>query len=131
MSKIKLYDKKDLDYYNPKPYLLGMLSIFNEQDYIRLKNWISNDLSHIVENNKIKDGIIDTLSVNDLDRVISECESVLNRKASNIEDEIINLELKIKRVESEIETTLISKAEYIAELEGLKNVVARYTKPNN
>jgi ElaB/YqjD/DUF883 family membrane-anchored ribosome-binding protein len=131
MSKIKLYDKKDLDYYNPKPYLLSMLSIFSEEDYARLKSWISNDLSHIVEDKKIKDGVIDTLSSNDLDKLISECESVLNRKANSIEDEINDLQYKIKKADADIESTLIRKTDYISKLEGLKNVIARYSKPNN
>jgi ElaB/YqjD/DUF883 family membrane-anchored ribosome-binding protein len=131
MSKIKLFDKRDFDYYNPKPYLLGMLSIFNEEDYGRLKGWMNSDLSFIFEDNKIKEGVIDTLSTDQMDRVVQECENVLSRKASTIQDEINDLEYKIKRVDAEVESTLIRKADYISKLEGLKNVIARYAKPNN
>jgi DNA anti-recombination protein RmuC len=131
MDKIKLYDDRDFDYYNPKPFLLNMLSIFGEDDHKRLKSFIDNDLHYLFSDHYLKMELLTDIKANHLDRLIKEVKSVLRRKAENLEEEMSNLENKIKRCKERIEEATASEKQYTTQLEGLKNVIARYAKPNN
>jgi flagellar capping protein FliD len=131
MRKIKLYDEKDLDYYNPKPFLLSMLSLFGEEDYKRLSNWVDSGLKHLFVGTLLKNNFIDTIKNDELDALIREVKNTLDRKANSLEDELRELEHKIKMCDSNIETAITSKNNYITQLEGLKNVIAKATRTNN
>jgi ElaB/YqjD/DUF883 family membrane-anchored ribosome-binding protein len=131
MNKIKLYDERDFDYYNPKPFLLDMLSIFGEDDYKRLKSFVDSDLLYLFSDLHLKTELFVDIKNNHLDRLISEVKSVLRRKAENLEEEMSNLENKIRRCKEHVKENLASEKQYTEQLEGLKNVIARYAKPNN
>jgi ElaB/YqjD/DUF883 family membrane-anchored ribosome-binding protein len=131
MSKIKLYDEKDLDYYNPKPFVLNMLSFFGEEDHKRLYSWIDSELKHLFEGSILKNNFLDIIKNNDLDQLVKDMKQVLDRKAENLESELRDLERKIKRIEEMVQENLKDKDNYITQLEGLKNVIAKATRPNN
>ena len=131
MRKIKLYDEKDLDYYNPKPFLLSMLSLFGEDDYKRLSSWVDSSLKHLFVDNLLKNDFIDTIKNDELDVLIREVKNTLDRKANGLEDELRELEHRIKMCDANIESAITSKNNYITQLEGLKNVIAKATRPNN
>jgi ElaB/YqjD/DUF883 family membrane-anchored ribosome-binding protein len=131
MGKIKLYDEKDLDYYNPKPFVLNMVSLFGEEDHKRLHSWSDGELKHLFSGNVLKNNFLDGIKNNELDRLIRDMKQVLDRKAENLESELKDLERKIKRIEQMVEENLKDKDNYITQLEGLKNVIAKATRPNN
>jgi uncharacterized protein YlxW (UPF0749 family) len=131
MSKIKLYDEKDLDYYNPKPFVLNMLSLFGEEDHKRLFNWIDSDLKHLFNGNILKNNFLDIVKNNELDHLIKDMKQTLDRKAENLESEVKELERKIKRCQDMVDENLKDKNNYITQLEGLKNVIAKATRTNN
>jgi len=131
MSKIKLYDEREYDYYNPKPFLLNMLAIFGEDDYKRLKQFVDGDLHYLFSDYYLKTELLVDIKNNHLDRLIGEVKSVLRRKAETLEEEMSNLENKIRRCKERVEENLAAQNQYTEQLEGLKNVIARYAKPNN
>jgi hypothetical protein len=131
MAKIKLYDEKDLDYYNPKPFVLSMLSFFGEEDHKRLYSWSDSELKHLFEGCVLKNNFLDGIKNNELDQLIRDMKQTLDRKAENLEQEVRDLERKIKRCQEMAEENLKDKDNYTTQLEGLKNVIARYAKPNN
>jgi ElaB/YqjD/DUF883 family membrane-anchored ribosome-binding protein len=131
MGKIKLYDEKDLDYYNPKPFVLNLLSLFGEEDHKRLHGWTNNELQYLFEGYILKNNFLDIIKNNDLDQLIRDMKQVLDRKAENLESELRDLERKIKRIEEMVQENLRDKDNYITQLEGLKNVIAKATRPNN
>ena len=131
MAKIKLYDEKDFDYYNPKPFVLNMLSFFGEEDHKRLCGWVDSELKHLFNGNFLKNNFLDGIKNNELDHLIKDMKNVLDRKAENLESEVKDLERKIKRCQEMAEENLKDKDNYITQLEGLKNVIAKATRPNN
>ena len=131
MAKIKLYDEKDLDYYNPKPFVLNMVSLFGEEDHKRLYSWIDGELKHLFEGSILKNNFLDIIKNNELDHLIKDMKQVLDRKAENLEQEVRDLERKIKRCQEMAEENLKDKDNYTTQLEGLKNVIAKATRPNN
>ena len=131
MGKIKLYDEKDLDYYNPKPFVLNMLSLFGEEDHKRLYGWVDNNLKHLFNGNVLKNNFLDIVKNNELDYIIKDMKNILDRKAENLEQEVKDLERKIKRCQEMAEENLKDKDNYNTQLEGLKNVIAKATRPNN
>jgi hypothetical protein len=131
MGKIKLYDEKDFDYYNPKPFVLNMLSLFGEEDYKRLYNWVDGSLKHLFNGNVLKNNFLDGIKNNELDRIINDMKQTLDRKAENLEQEVRDLERKIKRCQEMAEENLKDKDNYTTQLEGLKNVITKATRPNN
>ena len=131
MAKIKLYDEKDLDYYNPKPFVLNMVSFFGEEDHKRLYSWIDGELKHLFEGSILKNNFLDIIKNNELDHLIKDMKQVLDRKAENLEQEVRDLERKIKRCQEMAEENLKDKDNYTTQLEGLKNVIAKATRPNN
>jgi len=131
MTKIKLYDEKDLDYYNPKPFVLAMLSFFGEEDHKRLHGWTSSELQYLFEGYILKNNFLDIVKNNDLDQLVKDMKQVLDRKAENLQSEFRDLERKIKRCQEMAEENLKDKDNYTAQLEGLKNVIAKATRPNN
>jgi uncharacterized protein YlxW (UPF0749 family) len=58
-------------------------------------------------------------------------KQILDRKAENLEQEVRDLERKIKRCQEMAEENLKDKDNYTTQLEGLKNVIAKATRPNN
>jgi ribosomal protein S18 len=131
MAKIKLYDEKDLDYYNPKPFVLNMVSLFGEEDHKRLYSWIDGELKHLFEGSILKNNFLDIVKNNELDHLIKDMKQILDRKAENLEQEVRDLERKIKRCQEMAEENLKDKDNYTTQLEGLKNVIAKATRPNN
>jgi ElaB/YqjD/DUF883 family membrane-anchored ribosome-binding protein len=131
MAKIKLYDEKDLDYYNPKPFVLNMLSLFGEEDHKRLHSWSNSELKDLFEGNILKNNFLDIVKNNELDQLIRDMKQVLDRKAENLEQEVRDLERKIKRCQEMAEENLKDKDNYTTQLEGLKNVIAKATRTNN
>jgi hypothetical protein len=131
MSKIKLYDEKDLDYYNPKPFVLNMLSLFGEEDHKRLYGWVDNNLKHLFNGNVLKNNFLDIIKNHELDYIIKDMRNILDRKAENLESEIKELERKIKRCQDMADENIKDKNNYTTQLEGLKNVIAKATRPNN
>lgn len=131
MSKIKLYDEKDLDYYNPKPFVLNMLSLFGEEDHKRLYGWVDNNLKHLFNGNVLKNNFLDIIKNHELDYIIKDMRNILDRKAENLESEIKELERKIKRCQEMADENIKDKNNYMSQLEGLKNVIAKATRPNN
>ena len=131
MAKIKLYDEKDLDYYNPKPFVLNMVSLFGEEDHKRLYSWIDGELKHLFEGSILKNNFLDIIKNHELDHLIKDMKQILDRKAENLEQEVRDLERKIKRCQEMAEENLKDKDNYITQLEGLKNVIAKATRTNN
>ena len=131
MGKIKLYDEKDLDYYNPKPFVLNMLSLFGEEDHKRLYGWVDNNLKHLFNGNVLKNNFLDIIKNHELDYIIKDMRNILDRKAENLESEIKELERKIKRCQDMADENIKDKNNYMSQLEGLKNVIAKATRPNN
>jgi ElaB/YqjD/DUF883 family membrane-anchored ribosome-binding protein len=131
MAKIKLYDEKDLDYYNPKPFVLNMVSLFGEEDHKRLYSWIDGELKHLFEGSILKNNFLDIIKNHELDHLIKDMKQVLDRKAENLEQEVRDLERKIKRCQEMAEENLKDKDNYTTQLEGLKNVIAKATRTNN
>jgi ElaB/YqjD/DUF883 family membrane-anchored ribosome-binding protein len=131
MGKIKLYDEKDLDYYNPKPFVLNMLSLFGEEDHKRLHSWSNSELKDLFEGNILKNNFLDIVKNNELDQLIRDMKQVLDRKAENLEQEVRDLERKIKRCQEMAEENLKDKDNYTTQLEGLKNVIAKASGPNS
>jgi hypothetical protein len=130
MAKIKLYDEKDLDYYNPKPFVLNMLSLFGEEDHKRLYGWTDNNLKHLFNGNVLKNNFLDIIKNNELDYIIKDMKNILDRKAENLENEVKELERKIKRCQDMVDENLKDKNNYTTQLEGLKNVIAKATRTN-
>jgi peptidoglycan hydrolase CwlO-like protein len=58
-------------------------------------------------------------------------KQTLDRKAENLESEVKELERKIKRCQDMVDENLKDKNNYTTQLEGLKNVIAKATRPNN
>ena len=131
MSKIKLYDEKDLDYYNPKPFVLNMLSLFGEEDHKRLYSWIDGELKHLFNGHILKNNFLDIVKNNELDHLIKDMKQILDRKAESLESEVKDLERKIKRCQDMVDENLKDKNNYMSQLEGLKNVIAKATRTNN
>jgi hypothetical protein len=131
MAKIKLYDEKDLDYYNPKPFVLNMVSLFGEEDHKRLYSWIDSELKHLFEGSILKNNFLDIIKNHELDHLIKDMKQVLDRKAENLEQDVRDLERKIKRCQEMAEENLKDKDNYTTQLEGLKNVIAKATRTNN
>jgi hypothetical protein len=131
MSKIKLYDEKDLDYYNPKPFVLNMLSFFSEEDHKRLYGWVDGNLKHLFNGNVLKNNFLDIIKNHELDYIIKDMRNILDSKAQNLETEIKELERKIKRCQEMADENLKDKNNYTTQLEGLKNVIAKATRTNN
>ena len=131
MAKIKLYDEKDLDYYNPKPFVLNMVSLFGEEDHKRLYSWIDGELKHLFEGSILKNNFLDIIKNHELDHLIKDMKQILDRKAENLEQEVRDLERKIKRCQEMAEENLKDKDNYTTQLEGLKNVIAKATRTNN
>jgi len=131
MAKIKLYDEKDLDYYNPKPFVLNMVSLFGEEDHKRLYSWIDGELKHLFEGSILKNNFLDIIKNHELDHLIKDMKQILDRKAENLESEVKELERKIKRCQDMVDENLKDKNNYTTQLEGLKNVIAKATRPNN
>jgi hypothetical protein len=131
MAKIKLYDEKDLDYYNPKPFVLNMVSLFGEEDHKRLYSWIDGELKYLFEGSILKNNFLDIIKNHELDHLIKDMKQVLDRKAENLEQEVRDLERKIKRCQEMAEENLKDKDNYTTQLEGLKNVIAKATRTNN
>ena len=131
MAKIKLYDEKDLDYYNPKPFVLNMVSLFGEEDHKRLYGWIDGELKHLFEGSILKNNFLDIIKNNELDHLIKDMKQILDRKAENLEQEVRDLERKIKRCQEMADENIKDKDNYTTQLEGLKNVIAKATRTNN
>jgi ElaB/YqjD/DUF883 family membrane-anchored ribosome-binding protein len=131
MAKIKLYEEKDLDYYNPKPFVLSMLSFFGEEDHKRLHSWSDSELKHLFEGYILKNNFLDGIKNNELDHLIKDMKQVLDRKAENLESEVKDLERKIKRCQEMADENIKDKNNYMSQLEGLKNVIAKATRTNN
>ena len=131
MSRIKLYDKRDFDYYNPKPYLLKMMSIFNAEDYRILKNWSSSSVRHLFRDEdsdgRLLDNALEIATQEELDILINECHNVLERKASRVHEDIDNYERKISSYNEMIIEYTDKKNEYVKALEELKNVISKST----
>jgi gas vesicle protein len=131
ITKLKFYQDRDLDYYNPKPFVLSMISIFSQEDHKRLSQYVDNDLHYLFPDGVFNSDLLTNIKQNHLDKLIKEIKSVLNRKADNIQDEISNLENRIKRCQERIEENTAEKNKYTTQLEGLKNVIAKAARADN
>jgi hypothetical protein len=128
--KIKLYDERDFDYYNPKPFVLSMLSLFGEEDHKRLSGWIDSSLKYLFVGNLLKSNVLDIIKSNELDILIKEMKSVLDRKANHLEEEMKDLEKQIRYCQERIDENIEQKNTYAGKLEGLKNVIAKVSRAN-
>jgi hypothetical protein len=129
--KIKLYDERDFDYYNPKPFVLDMLSLFGEEDYKRLSGWIDNNLKYLFVGTMLRNDFLDTIKNNELDILVKEMKSVLDRKANHLEEEMKDLEKQIIYCQERIDENIEQKNTYAAKLEGLKNVIAKVSRADS
>jgi hypothetical protein len=129
--KIKLYDERDFDYYNPKPFVLSMLSLFGEEDHKRLSGWIDNNLKYLFVGTMLRNNFLDTIKDNELDILVKEMKSVLDRKANHLEEEMKDLEKQIRYCQERIDENIEQKNTYAAKLEGLKNVIAKVSRADS
>jgi hypothetical protein len=129
--KIKLYDEREFDYYNPKPFVLDMLSLFGEEDHKRLSGWIDNTLKYLFVGTMLKNNFLDTIKDNELDILVKEMKSVLDRKANHLEEEMKDLEKQIRYCQERIDENIEQKNTYAAKLEGLKNVIAKVSRADS
>jgi len=131
MSKIKLYDDRDFDYYNPRPFILNMLSLLGTDDHEVLYNWVSSNVQDFFTGKVITIEKIDTMPSAVLDQFVKNLKNVVDRKAENLENEVRSLESSIEEYDVRINNLIEAKNRTIEKLARLKDVIAKSSRANN
>ena len=131
MTKIKLYDDRDFDYYNPRPFILNMLSLLGTDDHEVLYNWVSSNTQDFFTNKIITIEKIDTMPSAVLDQFVKNLKNVVDRKADNLENEVRSLESSIEEYDVRINNLIEAKNRTIEKLARLKDVIAKSSRANN
>jgi hypothetical protein len=141
---IKIYDERDLDFYNPKPYMQKLMSFLDREDINHISWYLDNDRfdylftwpSDVVgerrESKRYRvfvDNVLDVLKLEHqqtfFDRIISKVQDFENRFDSLIQLE----EHKIKEHEDAILNARKHIEEKKANLDRLHAIRKEYSKP--
>jgi vacuolar-type H+-ATPase subunit I/STV1 len=132
--RIKLYDERDYDYYNPKPYILRLVSMLDEDDLKRVRGWIDSDLRYIFkdeDSHELKDNFVNEVKLEHTDRLVRELQNGLHRKANEIDERLRSYQKEIEEIDERIANQSRLRQEYVNRLARLKDVIAKATRTNN
>jgi hypothetical protein len=141
--QIKLYDKKDFDYYNPRPYIKSLLKHLKREDYNNVSYYFDESEHDYLfvwpadkqsSSNK-KDRVIvenfaEVIKEKHMRKFISRFENYLDNKASGILEEIESLKKQIEKQEhllSKYNEEIQEKKNQLKEFEG---IVKQYAVQN-
>jgi rubrerythrin len=146
MSEIKLYDERDYDFYNPKPYLQHLVNIciLSKENQNRIAYDIDDDKYNYLfayqskedaerSNKKTRVFCIDFVNLikfEHIGRVKQALERSVNSYASNIYDSLRKEKDRIKELEKTIANAQTSIEERKKELRGIEDVIAKYASPS-
>lgn len=146
--EIKLFDKKDYDYYNPTPYINHLVSFCDTKSQHEVSWEIDNEIYDYLftylneedRNNERKKKRVFSKDFTSLvkskhaDRVIKSLERVVSAFSSDLESRIetqklriTNSEENLKRLEVDVKEQLESIVREKEELKELENVIEKYT----
>jgi hypothetical protein len=146
MSEVKLYDERDYDYYNPKPYLQHLVSIclLSKDSQNRVAYDIDNsqyDYLFVYQNKKDEErgnkktrvfhsDFASLVKTEHVGRVKESLERSVKSYASNLFDNLEKEKFQIKELEKTIVNAQISIEERKKELRGIEDAIAKYASPS-
>jgi hypothetical protein len=146
MSEIKLYDQRDYDYYNPKPFLQHLVSIClfskdsqnrvaydiddNKYDYLFVYQNKDDEERGSKKTRIFHSDFVNLVKIEDVSRVKQALERSVNSYASNLHDNLRREKERIKDLEQTITNAQISIEERKKELKGIEDVIAKYANPS-
>jgi len=139
--EIKLFDKKDYDYYNPKPYITHLISFFDTQmqnqvsydmdndcyDYLFM--YLTNEDRNATRKKKrvFCGDFLNLVKQNHMDRVIKALERAAINFAENLKNKVDTYKRRIKNAEQGIKEQLETIEREKKELKELEDVIKKYT----
>lgn len=146
MPEIKLYDERDYDYYNPKPYLQHLVSIclLSKDSQNRIAYDIDEDKYNylfVYQNEEDKErgskktrvfhkDFVNLVKTENVSRVKQALERSVNIYASNLFDNLQKEKARIRELEKTIANSQISIEERKKELKGIEDAIAKYASPS-
>jgi len=101
-QNFSLYDKRDYDYYNPKPYLEKLLSMRKIMDMSSLSWNLDSDIykylftqTERITDRVLVDNVIDIILNEHIDRVIGALQDVLDKAKSELINSIYHEHEKV------------------------------------
>jgi hypothetical protein len=141
--QIKLYDKKDFDYYNPRPYIKSLLKhlktedynnvsyYFDESEHDYLFVWPADKQSSSNKRDRvIVENFAEVIKEKHMRKFISRFENYLDNKASDILEEIESLKKQIEKQENLLTLYIQGIQEKKNELNQLEGIVKQYAVQN-
>lgn len=143
MPEVKLYDERDYDFYNPKPYLQHLVSIclLSKESQNRIAYDIDDDKydylfvypddQHGGKKTRVfHNDFVSLVKTEHTGRVKQALERSVNIYASNLFDNLQKEKFRIKELEKTIANAQISIEERKKELKGIEDAIAKYASPS-
>jgi hypothetical protein len=146
MPEIKLYDERDYDFYNPKPYLQHLVNIciLSKENQNRIAHDIDEDKYDYLfvyqskedaergskRNRIFNSDFVNLIKFEHTGRLKQALERGVNSYASNIYDSLRKEKDRIKELEKTIANAQTSIEERKKELKGIEDVIAKYANPS-
>ena len=143
MTSIKMYDVRDFDYYNPKPFIKTLVDICVKSKDVQ--NRIAYDIDHTEydylfvyqnkedeENQRKKTRLfhsdfVNLLKLEDTNRVLQALKRAVDSYGENLNDRIQDCKRGISNLEETITNAMSRINEKKAELKELEDVIKKYS----
>ena len=146
MPEVKLYDERDYDFYNPKPYLQHLVSIclLSKDSQNRIAYDIDDskyDYLFVYQNDEDKErgskktrvfhsDFVNLVKTDHVSRVKQSLERAVNSYANNLHENLQKEKSRIKELEKTIANAQISIEERKKELKGIEDAITKYANPS-
>jgi hypothetical protein len=142
---IKLYNERDLDFYNPKPYLTKLMSYLTIEDingiswymdddrYDYLFTWQADASEHMLASKRYRifiDNVLDVVKPEHMERFIERIVSKVQSFESNLQDNIKYEVDKLQEKNNLLQSLQKDIAERTAKLERLNAILAKAQQIN-
>jgi chromosome segregation ATPase len=146
MASIKMYDVRDFDYYNPKPFIKMLVDIcvkskdvqnriaydidHNEYDYLFVYQNKEDEENQRKKTRLFHSDFVNLLKSEDINRVLQALRRAVDNYGENLNDRIQDCKRGISNLEDTITNAQSRINEKKQELKELEDAIAKYAVPS-